>query len=155
MPARTVVLTALVASCASSLVTLAVALLVLAPSIRAAPDPQAVQPIVRAERFELVNANGMQRVMLGVDGQGLALTLRSPDNQPRIVLRVTEDDASIVGVTNAARTGAALYALPDGRAIAAVQGPQDRGDVLMQIAADNTREIKIFDKDDRLVWQAP
>ncbi len=155
MPARTVVLTALVASCVSSLVTLAGALLFLAPAIRAAPDSQAAQPLVRAERFELVDADGMQRAVLGIDGQGLALTLGGSDNQPRIVRRVTEDDAALVGVTNAARNGATLYALPDGRALAAVQGPHDRGDVLMQIKADNTREIKIFDKDDRLVWQAP
>ena len=42
MPVRTAVLTVVVASCVSSLMTLAVSLLVLAPSIRAAPDAQSV-----------------------------------------------------------------------------------------------------------------
>jgi hypothetical protein len=65
MPARTVVLTALVASCVSSLVTLGVVLLLLPPVIRAAPDPQAAQPVVRAERFELVDPRGQVLAVLG------------------------------------------------------------------------------------------
>ncbi|HEY7061567.1 MAG TPA: hypothetical protein VII06_08815 [Chloroflexota bacterium] len=66
MPARTVVLTAVVASCASSLVTLAVALLVLAPSLRAAPDSQMPFTVVRANRFEVVDSHGTLRVELGL-----------------------------------------------------------------------------------------
>jgi hypothetical protein len=65
MPARTIVLTAVIASCVSSLVTLAATLLVLAPTIRAAPDAQAAQPVVRAERFELVDAQGKLVARLG------------------------------------------------------------------------------------------
>jgi hypothetical protein len=70
MPARSLVLIGIVASCVSSLVTLAAALLVLAPAIRAAPDSQAVQPLVRAQKFELVDQGGTVRATIGMDAAG-------------------------------------------------------------------------------------
>jgi hypothetical protein len=157
-------LTALVASCVSSVVTLAVAHLMLPPNmIRGAPDPQATQPVVRAERFQLVDADGIERAALGIDNQGVGLIIQTRENQPRIVLRLGQGDYALVGVTNAAGNTAGLYAMPDGQVAAGVQGRADRGDVLMEITADGTRAIKIFQTfmvddyyiDDRLVWQAP
>jgi hypothetical protein len=94
MPTRTVVLTALIASCVSSLVTLTVALLVLAPGIRAAPDPQAVQPVVRAERFEMLDAAGRVRAVLSTERHGAGLALIDENNQQRIALVVDPDAQS-------------------------------------------------------------
>jgi hypothetical protein len=95
MPTRTIVLTALIASCVSSLVTLTVALLVLAPGIRAAPDPQTVQPVVRAERFELMDDNGQIRAVLGrqhgapdVDGL-IGLVVFGADGVRRLVIALS------------------------------------------------------------------
>jgi hypothetical protein len=96
MPARILILTALVASGVSSVVTLAVALLVLPPVIRAAPDLQATQPVVRAERFELVGPNGQLRAILGFD-QALeqqpvvGLILMGPSGQQQAVIGLTPE----------------------------------------------------------------
>src|SRR4051812_3474211 len=86
MPTRIIVLTALIASCTSSVITLAVALLVLAPGIRAAPDPQGVQPVVRAERFELLDTSGTVRGSLNMEANGAGLTLRDETGTSRVVL---------------------------------------------------------------------
>ncbi len=61
----------LLACVGSSAVTLAGALLLLPPASRAAPEVQATLPVVRAERFELVDANGALRATL-------ATNLRTP-----------------------------------------------------------------------------
>ena len=109
MPARALVLTAILAACVSSLLTLVGALLVLAPTIRAAPDPQAVQPLVRAERFELVTPAGEVRAMLIVHPTGGgALYLRDAEGSDAGVdLSATAGGAGIVlrDTTGRVRTG--------------------------------------------------
>jgi hypothetical protein len=68
MPTRTLVLTAIIASCVSSLVTLAVALLVL-------PWAQGAQQVVRAERFEVLSKNQRVAAALQSDGDFTGLTV--------------------------------------------------------------------------------
>jgi hypothetical protein len=86
MPTRTIVLTALSASCVSSLVTLGVALLLLAPALRVGPNLQAVQSVMRAERFDLLDTNGTVRASLHTEAQGAGLILRDATDTSRVVL---------------------------------------------------------------------
>jgi hypothetical protein len=103
MSARTVALTALVASGVSSLLTLTVTLLLLPLPTRAAPDPQATPQVVRAERFELVDGSGAVRAVLQsatprVQGASTTseLILRDETGAPRISLLAHNDGGSVV-----------------------------------------------------------
>ncbi|HLH26115.1 MAG TPA: hypothetical protein VK066_26660 [Chloroflexota bacterium] len=131
MPARSVVLTALIASCVSSLVTLAVALLVLAPSIRAAPDAQATQPVVRAERFELVDVQGNTTAVWGriapdisttITKPGTGLAFLDPAGQPLAIMGVSENSVPGVFVFDPQGRVAALsaYSSPSGAPLGGV-----------------------------------
>jgi hypothetical protein len=123
MPARALVLTAVIASCVSFLVTLAVALLVLAPTIKAAPDPQAVQTFVRAERFELVDPDGTVRAMLSTAGNVTGL-----------------------GIGNPSTSGAALLAVgPDGTPLLRMQRSDGQATVTMSVSPDNVASIGLGD----------
>jgi hypothetical protein len=153
MPARAVVLTALIASAVSSIVAFALGLLVAAallhapiaaaqtptasntPSIpapralSAAPDasaasPVTVSPVIRAERFELVDASGTVLASLGhqaptsfaagdASARGrTALEFVDPAGRPRVGLGVGDDQQAAVYVQDA-RGG--LAALGEGR----------------------------------------
>jgi hypothetical protein len=104
MSTRALLLTILGSSCVSSLVTLGVATVALPQTIRAAPDAQTTAAVMRAERFELVDAAGRVQAVLGshdgvrglsvVDSNGRARTqigakddARAPDDDWSIVLR--------------------------------------------------------------------
>lgn len=91
MPTRTIVLTALIASCVSSALTLAAALLILAPASRAAPESQAVQPVLRAERFELIDGTGAVRATLNTERHGVGLALRDEGGAQRVALILDPD----------------------------------------------------------------
>ena len=126
MPTRTVVLTAIIASCVSSLVTLAAALLVLAPSIRAAPDLQTAQPVVRAERFEVVDQDGRILARLGQQSPGTpvgalwtsrtSLEFVDQVGQPRAVIGMSTNDMPALSIADGRGTsvGIGQPLMPDG-----------------------------------------
>src|SRR5262249_56843489 len=106
--ARNVVLTAATASCVSSVVTLIVALAVLPPMIHATPDPQATQPLVRAERFELMDAAGRVRATLSTERQGVGLALRDEADVQRVALLLDADALNGLFVVDPATRGGAF-----------------------------------------------
>jgi hypothetical protein len=178
MPARTVVLTAVVASCVSSLVTLAVALLVLAPSIRAAPDAQnSTGSIVRAERFELVDSSGQLQAVLGtleevvgltilgptgeaqvraaVSGDGLPIVaVRNPTGSTGIGLAVRADDTALLNVVSAS-TGRVAVGAGLGTAGITIHDPADRGRAAIVLRPDGSPGIVLLNEAGQPVWQVP
>jgi hypothetical protein len=108
MSPRALVPTALIAACVSSVVTLTVALLVLPPVTRAAPESQAVQAVVRAEQFEVVGADGAVVARLGpqlapsdVLPDGNALVFFDREGRPRVGTGLSRTDVpGIVLVTS-------------------------------------------------------
>jgi hypothetical protein len=165
MPARTVVLTAVIASCASSLVTLAATLLVVAPGIRAAPDPQATQPLVRAERFELMDAQGNTTAVLGkvpaslsvVPVSGTGLVFLDPSGRARAFMGVSENSVPAVAITDPrGRVGAlSAYNSPDGSplegvGLGLVSPPRegmmiDQAAVLLSLQPDQSSFLQFLD----------
>ncbi|SRR5712692_9763601 len=99
MPARVVILTAIIASCVSAAVTLAVALLVLPPVIGAAPDPQAAPPLVRAERFELVDPQGKVLAVLG----------KRPPDPAAVIPRLATTELAFLDQAGQPRASIGLY----------------------------------------------
>ena len=135
MPARSIVLTALIASCVSSVLTLAMASLILAPAIHAAPSAQDVQPVVRAERFDLVDTGGTVRARLEVDPtQGTGLSLRDESGRSRMVALVHPSSGA-------------------GVVVVSPTNPQRR--VFMGTSANDAVGIYIADDTGHPVWQAP
>jgi hypothetical protein len=177
MPARTVVLTAIIASCVSSLVTLAAALLVLAPSIRAAPDPQAVQPVLRAERFELVDSTGQVNAVLGTHEDVVGLIVMGPSGDSRVRAAVGTDGFPIVAVRNPTGTaGIGLTVRADdtalfnvvntssgrvavgaglGTASADVYDSNDRLRAVVGMRPDGAPFVVLLDETGQPVWQVP
>lgn len=102
MPVRSIVLTALIASCVSSALTLAVAWLLWPQVGRAAPEPQATQDVVRTRQLEVVDGEGSPRVVirtagLPVDGPEpyAGIQLMGRDGQARVALTVGTDGSTL------------------------------------------------------------
>jgi hypothetical protein len=160
---RTTVLTAFIASCVSSAVTLSAALLVLAPGIRAAPDPQAVQPVVRAERFEVVDQTGNVLARLGQQVPGTpvgalwtsrtSLEFLDQAGQVRAVMGMSLEDAPAVFVSDDQGTTLSLVqpVRPDGTSagVALSMGtrtPQGRALRLVEgVSPDSGPYLLLFD----------
>jgi hypothetical protein len=178
MPTRELALTALVASCVSSVVTLAVALLILPPVSRAAPDPQAVQPVVRAERFELVGADGNVRASLGAVANIVGLAIGDPSTSGSVLLAVGPDDTpllrmqrlagqssitvsinpndvAVVGLGDVFGPGISLAAGSTGEQTLRVQDGQQHPRVSLGVAADGASFVRLQDQAGHPVWQAP
>jgi hypothetical protein len=178
MRARTIVLTAIIASCVSSLVTIAVALLVLAPSIRAAPDLQATQPLVRAERFELVDADGTVRAFLSTAGDVAGLAIGDPSTsgaallavgpvgtpllrmqrsggQATATISVTPDDVASVGLGAVSGRAMLLRAGSSGSSAIRVQDDLQHPRAEFGVGADGTSFGRLQDETGQAIWQAP
>jgi hypothetical protein len=98
----------------SSALTLAAALLVLAPASRAEPAVQ-IYPALQAQRFDLVDAGGVLRARLGVEADGTAaLSMVDGTGQPRATFTLTSADVAVVQVRNPQGANATLSALPTG-----------------------------------------
>jgi hypothetical protein len=117
MPTRTIVLTALIASCVSSLVTLTVALLVLAPGIRAAPDPQAPTSTVRTQKLEIVDQRGRVRAAMGTR---YPLSIRGDDRN--VFLNLDETPVYLEFFDEHERFRAGLHGLAHGSRLTLVDG---------------------------------
>jgi hypothetical protein len=98
----------------SSALTLAGALLVLAPASRAEPTVQ-TYPALQSQRFDLVDAGGVLRARLGVEADGTAaLSMVDGTGQPRATFGLTSADVAVVQVRTPRGANATLSALPTG-----------------------------------------
>jgi hypothetical protein len=98
---RTVLLSVLVSSVSSALVAFALGALASPPVSRAAPGQQAPAPVVRAQRFELVDAQGTVRAQLGVlERDVIGLAVLEPGGQPRAVIGLESDGTAGVLVAD-------------------------------------------------------
>ena len=134
------ILTALVASLVSALTAFAVAALVFAPTSRAAPAEQGAPPVLQAQRFELVDANGAVLARLGVesdDRQGLSVLV--PTVQVRTSIGLAPNGLS----TNA--DGSAAFIILD-------QGGQPRIGAIVE--GNSAPFFQIRDEAGQRIWQA-
>jgi hypothetical protein len=167
MPTCALILTALIASCVSSIVTLMVALLVLAPSTRAAPDPQTVQPVVRAERFELADRSGAVRAIIGGDvlptrpdptagqvpvfGAHVGMVLQDTAGRPRFASIVDEDGTSTIAQLDAnGRARNALFLYDVGLSGLNMQDARGYGGIALGIHTNTPPGMIITDSEARV-----
>jgi hypothetical protein len=97
----------LVSSLVSAAVALSVAVLVFPPHSQAAQDPQPGQPaqpaqqaypVLRAERFEVVDAQGALRMRLGVEQSGAAnVVVYDPSGRMRLAVGLADDGQPVMG----------------------------------------------------------
>jgi hypothetical protein len=153
MPSRSLALTALVAACTSSVITLAVALSALPAAIRAAPDSQAPPRLVQAERFELVDSSGAVRASLDMESNGVGLTLRDESGTSRVVLVADPRVGRGLFVTDQTSRGAVFVGASTanniGLQVTSPQGPK----AYIQANATGTG-FGVTDSAARPVWQA-
>jgi hypothetical protein len=180
VPTRTLVLTVLVASCVSSVVTLIVALLILPPAIGAAPDTQARQPTVRAQSFEVVDADGAVQAVLGTDerGTGLHMYGRVPrsqlhlvmqsdgaarleminfpqDNQSNAGMTLSPSGESWIGLGTAHGPGVQIRQAPTGSAGLLVRDERYRVRVEAGVQPDSLLGLRVQAATGEAIWQAP
>ena len=166
MPARTVVLTALVASCVTSLVTLAVAAVIFAHTSHAQANPQGPIPLIRAQRIELVGSDGAPRARLEVrrvpnvgeeyavlmlmDGSGgQPVYLEGNSRGGGILLNDGHNNTRVnigaLTLGNGADLHAGLWVLDE------AQNPRNE----VGIGLNPNYSVNVWDADKHVVWQAP
>src|SRR5215217_3140990 len=88
-----------VSSVVSAVVTFVSGALILAPISGAASTQQPTAPVVRAERFELVDTAGKTRALLGVEADGTTgLLLYDPAGTVRVSVGLTTDARPVLGL---------------------------------------------------------
>src|SRR5215210_4966076 len=96
---RSLLLPLLLGSLCASAVTLAGTMIFFPPASRAAPEPQATVPLVRAERIELVDRQGTVRGLLAVGGDGpdsaTAFTLSDYAGTRRVTISVLNNGGQV------------------------------------------------------------
>ncbi len=154
MHTRALALSALVAAGVSSVLTLAVTLLVLPPVIRAAPDSQSPQPLVRAERIELVDTSGTVRASLNMESNGVGLTLRDETGTSRLVLMADPRVGHGLFVTDQNSRGAVFVGASTSNDLG-VQVTSPEGSKAYIQANGSTAGFAVADSAGRPIWQAP
>jgi len=169
MPARTLVLTALVSSAVAAVVAFTLGLLLAAallqaPSVQAQAGPTptvaptalptaaplptatpALPAVVRAQRFELLDASGKVRAYLGEspDGQ-LGLQVLDSNGELRAGAVVSRADLPSVGVRGPSGTGGgALLVGPNGAVALALRSSQEGGFVGLQTRPDGQARLEM------------
>jgi hypothetical protein len=175
---RTMVVVAIFSALTAAFVAFAVAALVQPTISRAGPAEQTAAPIVRAQRFELVDSNGTLRAVLGVgpSDNWTVLQLNDENGDVHIGMAVAADQAgmalgqgdlhshiqmSLVGeepaiqVRNEAGAVAVLGVKADGRlGYAGIDRTgQVRADV--GLASNGQPRISLLDPTGGTVWTAP
>ena len=159
MPARAIILTALVASCASSVLTFLVgfavaAVVIHAPSAAAqgvaTPTPVSTSavpaPVLRTERLELVDSEGRIRVRLGIEAdRSVGLGVLDQAGNARLVAGVTTDERPVVGFVDHTGQQRSSWALtPDGAPSIVFHNPQ-HGTVVIGAFGDGPIGLGVLD----------
>jgi hypothetical protein len=197
MLARTIVLTAIVAAAVSAAVTLALATLPFAAASRAAPEPPSQPPaqpqaqapsqpqVVRATRFELVDADGTVLAHLGRTaegdvslmfeqrgGAGRAVVGLSAAGVPAVVILDPQGAVAALGggtVAGGASSGGAgllvqgangqggigAVMLPDGRPLWQITDANGQPRTVIGLGGDGAATITINDANGGVIWQVP
>ena len=153
---RTLILTALVASLVSALTAFAVAALVFAPSGHAAPAEQGAPPVLQAQRFELVDANGAVLARLGVESDGRqGLSVLDPTGQVRTSIGLAPNGSSTVVLRDFQSPRLGLSTNVDGSAALIIldQGGQPRVGAIVE--GNGAPSFQIRDDAGQRIWQAP
>jgi hypothetical protein len=183
MPTRTIWLTAMLsAGMASALGLLLAVVLLHALPVQAqgittpsTPAPSAL-PVVRAERFELVDQTGALLASLGKNEDGsVGLQILDARAQPRALvallpgelpvvrvtgttmsadLAVTADDEASMGVTTPTGTRAALEGYQDGRVSLAMREPSSVVRVDVNLDSYGTAAVGVVGPSEQRAWLA-
>jgi hypothetical protein len=118
----------------------------------------ATQKVVRAERFELVNANGNVCAAWGMSmtGGGPRLVLCDQYYRPRAQLTVEGDGNAMLVLSNQdGKNRAGLGVLTDGSVVLALS--DQNGKTRAGLAADTSGHpgLVLYDQNDRVFWRTP
>ncbi len=167
MPTRALVLTALVASCVSSVVSFALARLTTPTPTQAEPQGQAASLLVRTQQLEIVDSTGAARVTIGTAGDRIVrLQMGDPAGRAGIQIgledvRLPEGVVTVPTVIAASSSGAqgSLVAGPDGSIswslVAADPHGVGRGIAAMAVDPDGTPRLRLLGSTAQPIWQAP
>src|SRR4051794_19883244 len=109
MSLRVVVLIVVIVSVVSSAMTLSIVGLVTATGAQAAPAIQATLPVIRASRFELVDARGTVRGVWDVNESGVVgLAMLDATRRGGVALGVADDGGGLVITDTAGLTRATV-----------------------------------------------
>jgi hypothetical protein len=105
--------------------------------------------VVRAERFELVNASGKSLIQLmpTPDGQGGLITFRNQANQPALTLSVVSDMPSIALRNDQSACGVTLVVAKDGSSAMVLQDKTGKTRGTVDMKADGTPTMAICHPD--------
>ena len=166
-----------------TVVLAAVVSLALSLAAQAATEPKAA-PVVRAERFELVDSEGKVRAALGVtpddqmaltmfDREGTALmqlllagsenggkgglALLDKEGQARVWIGFLPDDRSAVLVLggNPGQPVGGLTMKPDGAVSLVLKGKEGRSEATVEVTAEGEPHLRLKGEDGRVLFEAP
>ena len=155
---RAMLLPALVGAVVSAVLGFALGTLASPPTSRAAPDPQAPARVVRAERFEMVDARGAVRALLAVqEDDATVLKLQRTDTAgPGAVVTVHPDDRVDLGLLD--RTGrirAGLGLTVEGLPVWVLVDSAGQPRARLRLLPDGSPDLELLTETGQALWRAP
>jgi len=120
-------------------------------------NPTTLQ-VVRAQRFELVDAQGRVRIDLGmgVDGSTPCVRLLDGQDQPRIRLSLRPDGGPILGLGDEkGQPRAVLRVTADGSSILGLFDDKGKGGAGLAVLSDGRASLGLSDDKGKVIWRAP
>ena len=126
-------------------------------TVAAQAKEPAVAEVVRARRFEMVDAAGKARAVLSVlpDGR-TGLLLVDAGGKGRVILRLHSDGTPVLALYDAAgKERASLSLLPDGSPALGFHDAAGKTRAALSVRPDGTSTLVLADAAGKVIWKAP
>lgn len=116
----------------------------------------ALQKEVRAQKFVMVDKDGMDRAFLGMVDATPNLVLYDKNSRARVDLAVLPDGSAGLDLSdNDGKTRVLLSTLPDGSAGLALLNKNGKTRAMLGTTSLETTQLVLFDKEGKVLWRAP
>jgi hypothetical protein len=124
-----------------------IAALVLVAAGAAMGQAAAPPKVIQAERFEVRDAGGKTRAVLGINPEGVAeLALHDKIGEPRIGMDVAPEGPSRAWLGEAGKRGIMLFQTPDGSPALGLSDKEGNPRIGLFLTPDGSPALKLFDE---------
>ncbi len=137
-------------------VALCVVVTVAAVAYAAGKATGEVPEVIRAKRFELVDADGRVRAALGLGRGQPVLAFADTGGKARVLLALSDDGTPGLGLADGdGEVRAVLRVRGDGSPSLELREEHEQTRATLEVSGDGDAMLRLFDKDGEAIWSAP
>lgn len=138
------------------MVIVAVCLVVTVAAIAYAAGMSSAPEVIRAQRFELVDAEGKVRGALGIGRGQPVLAFADEAGKTRVLLGLSDDGTPGLGLADAeGEVRAVVRVGEDGRPRVDLRNEGEKTRAVLELNEDGSGALRLFGEDGEVVWEGP